>query len=450
MRKNTQKKCRMCDKAIHPKRPWQEYCSDKCKEDGKKENTQRWREKKLLDYKELTMEEIITSEPYKIAHDKIVKEYKDKSKKKRIDLEKIGISWSELYRISGLPDRNIFKGYLDAIVELGMLIKKENKYFFSERYKYIPLQDRQKDIISTTDIERILFRPAADHSFTYYTPKIYKDYLIDNVDQLGTRLKNIEETLKTAHNEFIGILSEARNTFMRSIWTKNVLENNKLYVLTKLDLCLSLIFHLREDDLLGTNRQRSLNEQNERLDHIIEKALHNYLKTKYPKITDKIINQLDHKIDKNYKDYKSDIDKVYGRISSLYTLSTLDHMMVIDCLFTADDKYKILSHLGIVGLAEFDRDKPMGDIIKKSRESEKTHQYDRILDKKQDIRYNEKLCVKPPFFQNFLKDFEKDLLGLGFKYGKVYGSIEQYYKNLDEMAKILLIPALPENLDGLF
>ncbi|GEM_PF-5060381 len=59
------------------------------------------------------------------------------------------------------------------------------------------------------------------------------------------------------------------------------------------------------------------------------------------------------------------------------------------------------------------------------------------------------ISIHYPFFKEFFRVFEDDLLALGFKAGNGYHNLGEYYHNLDELAKVILIPSLPKELQML-
>ncbi len=340
-----------------------------------------------------------------------------------------------------------FNKYLEKLD--GIWIERKNGIcFLSEKRKFELLRLRQKDIIMNTGLEYSVFHPSPGHSYTYYIPRITTEYLIQSVKGLKNRVEKVEENLKKAQAEWLGILSEARDVYLKELWNRQFLQNNEIYVLTKFDFCLDTIFDRRIILLLDISLpEKTLDEQWDSLMDIKKRAFEKYIQKRYPTLTQSQIEEVHKKIEKEYKLKKEFFDGLSKKIKQYGSIGILEHIIVLDFLGIGKHRYEELVAADIIKSASLNRGKSVGEIydeLKKS--SEKEYPYDTFENKDSSEEHtinsvNEKLYVKPPFFKSFFQGFEKELKELGFKKNK----LEDFCKDLDETAMILRLPSLHDD-----
>ena len=459
MKEDNVRYCQICGEAFIPNRPWQKYCKkEKCKKIAKSRNVTKWRKKKRkqLYLQNITLEEFRSQEPYKTIYENLIKIQK---KEKKIYLTKkenkgktryTTFSGNELCRKLGIGDRFICGWYLKAFVRLGVLGHKKGKYFLTKRYEFESLRSRQRDIITTTDTTCILYRPMGVHSFFYYTPHCEINALRKNVEKSEVKLRKVEKLLTKAHDAFIDILREARKNFMTEYWAKNVLNKMGMHILAKFFYGLDLIIKLNELDLIIVSPpEPSLNDQIDNIESIFQKAFNQFLKNRYPQANEDIIEKLHQTIKNSYKKYHSLLDILRKDLKDYYSPVMFDHLLVVDCPLLDFERADEFAALGLFRDVLLYRAEQSKSTITKLKGSERTHRYDTLGDQKPQISYDKKLCIKAPFFKDFFTDFEKDLMDIGFKPGDGYGSIEDYYKNLDDLTETIFIPILPKDFNML-
>lgn len=346
----------------------------------------------------------------------------------------------------------LFNNYLKRLEDFGWIKRKNGVNLFNNKYEFLLLRYRQKDIIKKTPMGCAIFHPSPGHSFTYYTPRIPVTYLKHAVNNLDSRVKKAELHFKEGQREWIGILSEARNKFVEDLWGKEFLQNEGIFVLAKLDFCLDIIFDERILWLMDVaTPEKTTSEQWDFLMDIKKRVLEKYLQKKYPTLALLGIEKLHKKIQRERESKEKFFDGMYKKIKKYGTPSILEHIIVLDFLGTSRVKHDELVAKGAIPSTPLDRDKPVGEIYEAlEKSSGKGYPFDTLENECPSKEYavNERLYVEPPFFKDFFNGFEKDLEELGFKKDGDNG-LEEFYKILDETAEILRIPALPDDLDML-
>jgi hypothetical protein len=435
------RKCEICKKEFKPNRPWQKYCSPKCNRKGKVENAKAWRHKHSITIESLSDFEIKKKDIY----ENVISALKESKK----------ISWSQLYEKSGINDKTLFDRYIKTFYDRGIIEKQNHNYLLSKRYIFEPLRIRQKNIIMDTPLQYPLFRPPG-FNFTYYSlfdSSRFKS-IVTNFDE---RMEKIEKKLQKADSEWMTILAEARNNYVKNIWNQNILIKKNIGVLTKFAFALDLIFKIRENNLIWVAPpHRSINDQLDLFDEITEKAFYAYIQHNYPTLTKSKIGKLKSLIDKEYASKESFFEKVRNKILLMENPDIFEHIIVIDLPFIGTRLHNELVKEKIINQISFDRDKPIGEQLEKLKIlSEKQSYYQENEEKslqnskiKKIIK--DELVIKTPFFKDFFKTYENELFKLGFKKGKSGGGLDSYYQELDEAANNIRMPSLPEKSDLLF
>jgi hypothetical protein len=346
-----------------------------------------------------------------------------------------------------------FNKYLEKLD--GIWIDRKNGLCsLSERHKFELMKLRQRDIITNSESEYSICRPSSGHSYSYYVPNISREYLIQNVKDLDIRIKKVEESLKKAQEEWLSILADARDSYLKKLWDMQFLQNKDISIFTKFDFCLDLIFDRRSILLLEISPpEKTPDDQWSFLMDIKKKAFEKYLRKKYPAVTPPQLEKIQKKIEEEYKLKNEYFDNLSTSVKQYGSNRLSEHIIVIDFLGFSKYRYKELVAADLIKSISLDKGKSIGELyseLKKS--SERDYPYDSLeneeLFKKHSINSaNENMCVKLPFFKSFFRGFEKDLKCLGFR--KDDDELEEFYKDLDETSKIFKIPALPENPDDL-
>jgi len=386
-----------------------------------------------------TIEEMKTKELYKENYEKIMKAMNSNTK----------ITWAYLLDQTGLSSDTLSR-YLAVLRKLGAV---EKEYLApSKKYMLEPLKLRERDIIINTDFEHAFFRPPK-YLFNYYNPSIPTNYIKYNVKDFDRKIERIEEHLLKADDEWILILTEARNNYVRELWNNAILLDKEIYALAKFSFCLYVISQIHEYSL-WRNPKRSANEHWDIFIEIQERAFNRYIKKRYPGITPSQMNTLDINNERENKQKDVFFRKIEDEIEIYYDPTLLEHMIVIDRLGMSSYRSEELEKAGIAEAFSIDRDKPIGEQLKKKKISEEKPMYDAetvkyLVHKWSGTPVDEKLYVKTPFFKDFLQGYEKDLKRLGFKTEKNDIGLKTFYKNLDRTAETIRIPSLPDNLSVL-
>lgn len=346
-----------------------------------------------------------------------------------------------------------FNKFLKKLDDFGWIERKNGLCHLSGRYKLEILNLRKSDIIMDTDFEQIVFRPPG-YKYTFYNPGIPAGHIRCNVEDYEERIKNVEENLQQAYFDWLGILREARDNYVRQFWDENILCCKDVHVLSKFRFCLVMIYEI-EEILILDHPKRSPNEQWELLMEIHDRATNGYVKKGHPEISSSQMATLE-KIVAKEEELKNDFfEGIERKIRSYLDPSLLDSIIVIDTTpGLGPHRYEDIAEGGIIEVLHVDRNKPINiqrDIKEKTSEEQPVdcaeNKY--LVSKWRRTPVDKGLYVKPPFFKGFFKGFEKDLMRLGFKPGVGDNSLEYFYNRLDGMAEILRIPSLPDDLDAL-
>ena len=434
------KKCKICGKKFEPTRSWSKYCSDECRNKANSKRVIQYR-KKHDPLKVKTIEEMKTKEPYKTNYEKIIEAMNKGSE--------IKISWKYLLKKTGLSSDTLSR-YLAVMRKLGAV---EDEYLaLSEKYKLEALKLRERDIIMDTDFEHIIFCPPG-YKYTFYNPSIHTGYIRYNVEDYDQRSEKIKENLQKAYLGWLGILRDARDNYVRHLWDVKILRYKDVYVLSKFVFCLEMIYEV-EEILIWDHPERSPNEQWELLMEIHDRATNRYIKKRYPEISSSQMGALE-KIAVKEDELKSKFfDELESEIRSYLDPSLLESIIVIDTPMLGHHRRNGLAEAGIIESLLVDRNKPINIQRVKKKKASEEQLVDYAKNKHLEAKWrrtpvDKGLYVKPPFFKGFFKGFEKDLMRLGFKSGVGDNSLEYFYNRLDEMAEILRIPSLPDDLDAL-
>lgn len=434
------KKCKICGKFFHPNRSWQVYCSSECTRKGKSINAMAWRKMQPFHMEALTLVKIKNKDPYKGRYKHIMEAFEGNKKR--------GILWSELYERSGMGDKAMFSHFLRALCRVGVLKKEKRRYFISDRYKFEPLRLRERDIVGDIGTKNAIFRSSIGNNYAYYTPHRQTDYLRYSVKGLDERVGEMEDYLGKAERIWAKILVEARDRYLMEVWDKKILCNSRIFALTKLDLCLYLIFRVRNSLLwLASPRERSLEEQWSLLMDIKRKAFYQLLQKKYPALTSSQVENLYTKMRESSAVKRYLLYSVSKEVLSAYSFDVLEHLIVVAFGLDLHRMEKLV--LGdVIDSVAVEWDKPVGmqqDKLKLSGEDVISSE-DLSKGYKSPVVVEERLFVKPPFFKGFFHGFEEDLLELGFEPGVGNNGLEEFYRLLDMTAAVLRIPALPDDL----
>ena len=429
IKKTEMKICKICGKEFEPNRPWQKYHSEECRKEGKRRVARIWKKKNLPEkVKNLTLEQIKENNLYNEAYENILN-----------FLWKGNANWSRLFRESQLGNRTFFNLFITRLCELGVLNKENNNYCLTGRHIFEPLKLRQKHMIENTNLENSIFRPSAGYSFSYYHCNISNDYLEYSIKKLDEKIKKIEEHLIKAGNLHIHLLAEARDFYVKDLWTKEILNNEKIPISVRFYFAISVIVDTENIPQLYPT-WKTPNEMKILIENFKKKAFINYLQKKYSSFDKTLVEKLFEKMEDGYKQYEVFFSKILKKIKKLYNPSTLEHMIVIDFLGTAKYNANELKKDGYIKYKTIDRNKRSDKQIEKLlKESDEKH-CDKFVDKDAQP-VDEKISLKTPFFENFFKPVEEDLKSLGFN----RDTLKEIYTRLDEKAEIIQIHSLPDD-----
>jgi len=460
-RDSKEKRCEICGEKFVPKVPQQKRCGKKeCTKEAKRLNALLYRKRMDSRFKDITIEDL-KKPKHKTQYENILKVF-NSIPDEQGDNDFIGLSWSELYRKSGMKDRTTFDHYIKTFCKLGILTMKEGKYYPSERSKYEVLALRQRDIILNTSMKNAFFRPSPGWSGwckIYYFPNLPGGIKsIEDVDNVSEKLNEVEKYLAKAEHIFLGILSDARKQYMKNLWSEKILDNNDIYILTKFYFSLEMIFDLNVTSLevaaYFDGIDTTLNNIYKKFKRIWLEAFVVHLLKKYPSLTRENVGNLMKNMNEQYDLHNEYFREISREIRYFRNPSVLNHLLTVDFSVGKSNKEveEVIEAYGkkipVAKPVDIERDKPIKSYMSKLLESNLSTQSDNL--KKVGRERETKPYSKPPFFEKYFEGFEESLMGLGFEEADGNRSLKRYFERLDRDAEEILIPVLPDNPDLLW